>query len=151
MLSIDILLLNKTMSSPFETTNIMSLYLEPILLPTTKTYHNILTLNIVPAGPLAEMVQRISFPRLSEFIQYNEESGSYPNQCVYCLKRYKPSEQYTNSSNIRNYMFAEDIPNVYGYLTQNGYKILPDLTKLTYHTVTKSQPTNRKLVCMFSF
>ena len=138
------------MSSPFEQTNLISLYLEPVLLPTTQTYHNILTLNAMPPGPLAEMVQRMSFPRLSEFIQYNEETGTYPNQCIYCIKRYTPASSL-NSSNIRNYMFAEDIPNVYGYLTQNGYQIQPDLTKLTYHTVSRSQPTNRKLVCLFSF
>ena len=137
------------MSSPFENTSFISLYLEPVLLPITKTYHNILTLSEMPTGPLAEMVQRVSFPRLSEFVQFNEETGSFPNQCVYCIKRYSPPSQL-NSANVRNYMFAEDIPNVYGYLSNNGYKIMPDLTKLTFKTVTRSQPANRKLVCIFS-
>lgn len=134
------------MSSPFENTSLVSLYLEPVLLPISKTYHNILTLSEMPSGPLAEMVQRMSFPRLSEFIQYDEERD---NQCVYCVKRYSPSSQL-NSANIRNYMFAEDISSVYGYLIKNGYQIIPDLTKLTFRTVTRSKPTNRKLVCIFS-
>ena len=133
------------MASPFENTSLISLYLEPVLLPVSKTYHNILTLSEMPSGPLAEMVQRVNFPRLSEFIQYNEETG---NQCIYCIKRYSPSQ--LNSANVRNYMFAEDIPSVYGYLIKNGYQIMPDLTKLTFNTITRSQPANRKLVCIFS-
>lgn len=134
--------------SPFENTNMISLYLEPVLLSPTKTYHNILTLSEMPKGPLSEMVQRVSFPRLSEFIQFNEETGSYPNQCVYCIKRYLDTN-INSGSNIRNYMFAEDIPSVYGYLQKNGYQIMSDLTKLTFKTATRTQQSNRKLVCMF--
>jgi hypothetical protein len=136
-------------NSPFENTNVISLYLEPVLLPVTKTYHNILTVSEMPPGPLAQMVQRVNFPKLSEFIQYNEETGSYPNQCVYCIKRYTDAG-LSSSSNIRNFMFAEDIPSVYGYLQKNGYTVMSDLTKLTFKTATKSAQSNRKLVCMFS-
>ena len=134
------------MSSPFDSSNILSIYLEPVLLPTTKSYHNILTVSGMPPGPLAEMVQRTTFSRLSEFVAYSDEN---PNHCVYCIKRYRTSDPI-NQSNVRNYMFAEDIPNVYAYLINHGYQLMPDITKLTFQTASKSHPNNRKLVCMFS-
>jgi hypothetical protein len=54
-------------------------------------------------------------------------------------------------------MYAEDIPNVIGYLESNGYKILTDITNLAYKgpvDYASSLPgtyNKRQLIFMFRY
>jgi hypothetical protein len=52
-------------------------------------------------------------------------------------------------------MYASDIPNVIGYLENNGYKIMTDMTKLAYKGpvdfASSSVFNNRKLVFIFRY
>ena len=147
------------MSSPFENTSFISLYLEPVLLPITKTYHNILTLSEMPRGPLAEMVAKIGVPRLSEFHTVSAFSpppasrSMFSATCVNALMRY-PAGSGMNAGD--GYMLAGDIPSVYGYLASNGYSVMSELTHMTNRSPInvgdrESGGGQRRLVCMFSY
>jgi len=153
------------MESPFDhpANKTVALYLEPMLNSYYKCYQDILTLSDIPAGPLQEMVARVNVPKLSEFQTLSAFSpppssrSSYSTTCLFVLCRY-PTNTYSGSKYADNYMYAADVPNVYGYLESNGYKILEGLTTMTYRgpvDIASSQPNGfhgrRRLICMFQY
>lgn len=151
-----------TQQSPFDSSPVIAMYLEPILNQYYKTYQNIITLSQIPQGPLEPMVAHINVPRLSEFQTLSAWSppptsrNSFSTTCIHALLRYPNTYPITNSvKNGHYYMYADDVPNVFGYLESNGYKIMTDLTTMTYKTkvdVGSQYPGgNRRLLCMFRY
>lgn len=132
------------MSDPFSQYEMISIYLEPLYDQYTKKYDNYITLSGMPTGALQPLVKQIRPARLSDF----QQSASY-GDCVYilCKNAYK-----------QEYMRAQDLPKVYGFLTANGYQIQNDISKLTFmsNIDTAARPTTnttggrRRFVCMFS-
>ena len=119
------------MQSPFDNMNnsVCSLYLEPYLNSYYKSYQNILTVSNIPAGPLADLIQTISSPKLSPFQSTPVSRTLYSQTCLFALSRY-PS-RYLNKC-PDNFMYSSDIPNVIGYLESNGYKIMTDMTNIAH-------------------
>ena len=120
--------------SPFSHGKSFSLYLEPILNSYWKTYMQVITLNIIPDGPLHDLVMPVSFPKLSQF---QEAPGNSPffrgSHCVPCLMRYPVS--YIGGSGAAfkmgdAFMGADDIPSVFSFLQSNGYTIQTQLTSM---------------------
>jgi len=138
------------------------LYLEPILNPYFKAYQNIITLDNMPNGPLADMVTSINLPKLSPF----QEAGvfSTPNfgrafigSCVNVLLRYPKNACSFNWKNTDVFMGADDIPSVLGYLKTNGYTIDTDITKMMFKSrieiggvSDKRFSGDRKVICLVS-
>jgi hypothetical protein len=121
-------------------------------LDNNQCYKNILTINIVPDGPLQAFVRRLKPTRLSPFQVndgYNYNCGCnlvlinpfpYTNNCVY------------NCSNMKqcdNYMTPNEIPNLYSFLTANGYQIETQLTNMMNNSEVKL--TNSRLVCSATY
>ena len=97
---------------------------------------NILVINAFPNGPLASLVKKIHTPKLSPFKQ---SSPCFPiENCVYAI--YK----IDNSCEL---MIPDDIPNLFGYLIENGYKIDTSITKMMN---TSDIKTTNKLLCYIS-
>jgi hypothetical protein len=124
--------------SPFQATSVLAMYLEPIRNSYENTYETIVTLNAMPTGPLSNLVIRLNTPQLSEF----QSPGS---RCVYALTRYPVSAGIKRGN---AYMYADDIPSIYGYLEQHGYRIRNDWMQYPASTVTTGQQP-RKLICFF--
>ena len=153
------------MQSPFDNMNnaTCSLYLEPILNSYYKSYQNILTVSNIPAGPLANLIQRVSSPKLSPFQTVSAFSpppasrSLYSQTCLLALSRYPQSANGMTNTNkcSDNYMYSHDIPNVIGYLESNGYKVMTDMTNLAHrgpvNFATDSYGQNRRLVFMFKY
>jgi len=148
-------------SSPFDNPNTCTLYLEPMLNSYYQSYQNILTVSNIPPGPLASLIQRVNSPKLSPFQSMSAFSlppvsrTAYSQICMLALSRY-PNTSF-NAKSADNYMYAADIPNVIGYLESNGYKIMADITNLSYKgPVDYASPYpgefhRRKLVFMFRY
>ena len=99
-------------------------------------YKNILVINIFPQGPLAKLVKKIQTPKLSPFKQ---SSPCCPiENCVYAI--YK-------MDNLTELMNPDDIPNLFSYLIENGYKIDTSITKMMNSSDIK---TTNKLLCYIS-
>ena len=139
------------MESPFANANqSIVFHLEPILNSYSKTYQNIITLNTMPSGPLANMVTRQSPTKLSIF----QEGGIQSSNCMFILLRYpKTGPQKYNQD---CYMGADDIPSLLSWLNTNGYTIETEITKMLY----KSRVTiggisesggDRRMICMARF
>ena len=136
-----------TDTSPFESSNVITMYLEPVLNEYYRTYQNIITFSAMPKGPLETLVAHINTPPLSEFKTFSVWNANdlYP-RCKYVLLRYPKNSIRSSIKNGRNYMFAEDVPNIYGYLESHGYKIL-DFPRDAIWT-RELEP--KKRVCMFT-
>jgi hypothetical protein len=100
------------------------LYLEPILNPYYQSYQNIITLNVMPPGPLCEMVTMINVPKLSPF----QAAAAYASpfytgeNCIYVLLRYKRSKLGSGAfKNSDSFMGADDIPAVFSYLLRRCF------------------------------
>jgi hypothetical protein len=116
------------------------LYLEPILNPYYQSYQNIITLNVMPPGPLCEMVTMINVPKLSPF----QAAAAYASpfytgeNCIFVLLRYKRSKIGGVGSgafkNAESFMGADDIPAVFSYLLKKGYTIDTSLSKMMYQS-----------------
>jgi hypothetical protein len=152
------------MESPFAKHGIGStfvLYLEPILNPYWKTYQNVITLDRMPSGVLADMVYLVDLPRLSPF----QEAGVFSSvalgrsglggSCVHLLLRYPKSCFSWKNTDI--FMGADDIPSVLGYLRANGYTIDTDLTKMMFKSRVEVGGVSdrrfsgdRKVICFVS-
>lgn len=105
---------------------LVSLTLEPIL--TNNEYHDVLTIDHVPSGPIIDMVRQLRTQDLSIF-----EQGTKRPPCKYVLIH--PTDN--------QYLTKEDIPFIFSYLLENGYTVDTQMTKL-YKAYSKT------LVCLFS-
>jgi len=140
--------------SPFSSqSGSVILYLEPFLNTYLKTYQNILTLSVMPSGPLKNMVSRIKFPKLSEF-STSSPFSPFSIECgTYVIGRYTSS---INMSNSDSFMYADDIPSVLSYLQTNGYTIDTSLTTMLQKSEIRiggsnGASGNRRMVCMFTY
>lgn len=162
MSGVIILFCNSYMQSPFDAMNnsVCTLYLESILNTHYRSYQEILTVSNVPAGPLAPLIQRMSSPKLSPFQTMSAFSpppisrSAYSQMCLLAVCRY-PSQSSMKCAD--NFMYASDIPNVIGYLENNGYHILTDMTKMAYKspvdfsTGAPGEYNRRKMIFMFKY
>lgn len=135
-------------SGPFyNNNNCFSMYLESILDSYSQTYLQVITLSSMPSGPLASMVKMIHLPKVSPFF-INQEQVQH-NNCSHILSRYP----IFSCKNTSNYMFSDDIPAVFSYLTNNGYIIDKDISKIinSSHISTGSSRPNRRFICFVSY
>jgi hypothetical protein len=150
------------MISPFQdAASSFVLYLEPILNPYYKSYQNIITLDKMPDGPLADMVSTVNLPKLSQFQQSGIFSSptvgrTLSGSCVHVLLRYpKGACCGVNWKTTDIFMCGDDIPSVLGYLKKNGYSIDTDITKMLFKSragidgvCDKRFSGDRKMICM---
>ena len=143
--------------SPFAKSNSsFILYLEPVLNRYYQTYQNVITLNTMPSGPLADMVTQISTSKLSPFQQAPIMNNS-PYNCTFVLLRY-PKTSGFSIKNSDYFMTADDIPSVLSYLQDNGYIVdtaittLLNKSKLPIGGVSETRISgNRKLIFSIAF
>jgi hypothetical protein len=100
-------------------------------LDNNQCYKNILTINVVPDGPLQNFVRRLKPSKLSPFQVNNYNNNNcgcdlvlinpFPNACTYSNNCGKKCD---------NYMSPNEIPNLYSFLTANGYQIETQLTNM---------------------
>jgi hypothetical protein len=144
-----------------------TLYLEPILDSYSQTYRQVITLSCMPPGPLASMVKMMSLPKLSPFATNNHSFMG--TGCSYILFRYPVTGSGSASGNIitkkgAEYMYSDDIPAVFSYLTNHGYTIDKGVTKMMNGSrvlvgsgasggsgSASGSDSNRRLICFASF
>ncbi len=117
-----------------------TLTMQPYYEYVNQCYRNILVLNQEPVGPLKSIVKRLNPPRLSEFnyYTYNNEC-CYKQKCIYAI---------CDINNKHDLMCVDDIPNLFAFLVNNGYKIDTSITKMLQISPVKlTQP----LICLISY
>jgi hypothetical protein len=120
-----------------------SLFSQPYLDKKNQCYINIVTINVLPKGPLSKLVRKINFPRLSEF----QQSGpcSPIKNCGLALTSF-------GSCCCGDLMVVDEVPNLISYLASNGYKIDTSVTKMFHQGDVRFQTnTGNKLICFATY
>lgn len=117
-----------------------------------KQYQNILTVNVVPEGPLRDLIRRIQLPRLyREGSNYNGIDG-----CGLAITNpffnhiYNNLGTYNNNNCNNGLMTPNEIPDLYSFLTGNGYQIETQLTNMMNQSPVKITP-GRQIVCSATY
>lgn len=112
-------------------------------------YKNILMINIEPDGPLRAFVRRIQLPRLSPFQCYEmiESCGLVITSPFLSYNNYN---SYSNNKCFNNLMTPNDIPDLYSFLTANGYQIETQLTNMMNNSPVKITP-GKQIVCSATY
>jgi hypothetical protein len=143
------------MESPFypsTSSGSFTLYLEPILDSYSQTYRQVITLSCMPPGPLASLVKTMSLPKLSPFVSNMNDRSEFGFGCSYVLMRYSHFNKKSST-----YMYSEDIPAVFSYLTNHGYTIDNSVTKMMNGSRvlvgngSGSNSGDKRLICFASF
>lgn len=132
------------------------LYLEPFFHTFHKTYQNIISINSIPDGPLANFVTSIPIPKLSPFQQLSSITD-HPSNCIHVLLRHPKHSHTTSIKNTDFLMGHDDIPSVFSYLRSNGYTIDTQLTKMLSNNGLGNSTShnrfsgNKKMICVIRY
>ena len=154
------------MESPFcssHKTTVM--YLEPTLNTYYKNYQNVITLSNMPEGPLKDMVLLCRLPKLSEFQTMSPfyGNGSPAGLCAHVLLRYRVGDIGASGSSVfsknSDYaMNADDIPAVLGWLSENGYVVDTQMTRMLQDSEVniggvdeRRLSGKRRMICFFTW
>lgn len=132
------------MNTLFPKKQIVTMFLQPILDPVSKTYYDVITLSNKPHGPLSLFVRYASFPKLSEF-----KGNNFCNSCLYVLTKFDSHSnccKYSESSYSCKYSGMEDISEIFSFLVSNGYVIEEELTR-----ITSQFNDGKRVICVFSY
>ncbi len=122
-------------------------YLEPIYDAFSQTYIKILTVSDMPDMPLMQYVKRLRTSKLSNLNTTN--TGS---KYVYAIMKQldEPMTNICQSESQTDYMEAEDIPRLFGYLVSNGYMIESGWTSILQKSKVSLSSSEKKTL-MFVF
>lgn len=102
-----------------------------------QNYINIIRINMIPEGPLRSYVRRLKLHPLSPFQKNNNYNES--NLCIYALVSFSNNQ----------YMSPNNIPNLFSFLANNGYKIDTSITKMM--NTSEVRIDNQNILCFFSY
>lgn len=119
---------------------------QPYLDRCCQCYKNIITINMVPQGPLRLFVRKIQLPPLSHF--------QYPGPCSPLQKcglalislQGRGGSYYNNCNGL---MTPDEIPDLFSFLMSNGYQIDTSVTKMMNNSSIKLD--NKNILCFFNY
>ena len=125
----------------------VSLFSRPYLDTYNQCYKNIVTINLLPQGPLAKFVRRVQLPALSEFKQPGPCNRL--EKCCLALTSINTSCCNKNGSNL---MEVDEVPNLISFLVSNGYSVDTSITKMFNQSEIRFQTDNEnKLICFITY
>lgn len=118
-------------------------------------YQNILMVNTVPEGPLGAFIRKIQIPRLHrEATSYSSIEGcglAITNPFFSHVFSNVYNSFSNNNNNCKNgLMTPNEIPDLYSFLTSNGYQIETQLTNMMNQSGVKITP-GKQIVCMATY
>jgi len=127
----------------------VSLFSQPYLDEYNKCYKNIVTLNLPPQGPLAELAKFIKFPPLSEFKQ--QGSCNKIKQCGYALRSLDSCNMGCGKFG-EDLMVVDEVPNLISFLVSNGYSVDTSITKMFNQSEIRfDTDMGNKLICFVTY
>ena len=129
----------------------VSLFSQPYLDTYNQCYKNIVVVNLIPQGPLADLVRLVKFPPLSEFKQPGPCSPL--KQCGLALTSLSGGCHGSCSGKFgSDLMVVDEIPDLISFLVSNGYTVDTSITKMFNTSDIKFDTnTGNKLICFTTF
>lgn len=135
--------------SPIYKAKTVSLFSQPFLDTYNQCYKNIVVVNLLPEGPLADIVRLVKFPPLSEFKQPGPCSPL--KQCGYALMSLGGCNMGCGKFG-EDLMVVDEVPNLISYLVSNGYTVDTSITKmLNQSEIRFDTNTGNKLICFITY
>lgn len=136
---------------PLTSSKTVSLFSQPYLDTYNKCYKNIVVVNLMPQGPLAELVNFVNFPPLSEFKQPGPCNPM--KQCGLALMSLGGCSMGCSSGKFgSDLMVVDEVPNLISYLVSNGYSIDTSVTKMFNNSdIRFDTNTGNKLICFVTY
>jgi hypothetical protein len=140
---------NVSTFDPMREAKTVSLFSQPYLDKYNQCYKNIVVLNLIPQGPLAELVKFINFPKLSEFKQ--STPCNKIKQCGYALMSLDGCS--TGCSKFgEDLMSVDEVPTLISYLVSNGYSVDTSITKMFNQSEIRFDTNiGNKLICFITY
>jgi len=130
---------------PIQQAKTVSLFSQPFLDTYNKCYKNIVVINFLPQGPLADLVRFTKFPPLSEF--KTPGPCSPIKQCGYALMSLGGCNM-----GCEDLMVVDEVPNLISYLVSNGYSVDTSITKMFNQSEIRFDTnTGNKLICFITY
>jgi hypothetical protein len=97
---------------------------------------------MIPKGPLRLFVRRVKMNYLSAFHKNNnyEDRSMTNNSCIFAL---------VSLNGCGRFMSPNNIPDLFSFLTMNGYKIDTSITKMMNSGDVRLD--NQNIICFFSY
>ena len=138
------------MNHPNQAAKTVTLFSQPFLDTYNQCYKNIVTINMIPQGPLAQMVRRVQFPPLSPFKQPGPCNRI--NNCGLALSTLNGLFYNNLNKNCSNLMIVDEIPNLMSFLLSNGYTINTSITKMLNTSDIRFETENaNKIICLVTY
>ena len=121
-----------------------SLFSQPYLDTYNQCYKNIVVINLLPQGPLADLVKRVKFEPLSEFKQLDSYSPYRSiKQCGLAL---------TSLYSCNDLMVVDEVPDLISFLVSNGYSVDTSITKMFNNSdIRFDTNTGDQLICFVTY
>lgn len=133
---------------PFESKTV-SLFSQPYLDTYNKCYKNIVVINLMPKGPLADLVRFTKFPPLSEF--KTPGPCSPIKQCGLALMSLGGCNMGCSKFG-EDLMVVDEIPDLISYLVSNGYSVDTSITKMFNQSEIRFDTNlGNKLICFITY
>ena len=128
-----------------------SLFSQPYLDTYNKCYKNIVVINLMPEGPLADLVRFTNFPPLSEF--KTPGPCSPLKQCGYALMSLGGCNMGCGPlRGGEDLMVVDEVPDLISYLAMNGYSVDTSITKMfNASEIRFDTNTGNKLICFATY
>jgi hypothetical protein len=134
---------------PIQNSKTVSLFSQPYLDTYNQCYKNIVVVNLMPQGPLANIVRFVKFPPLSKFKQ--------PGPCS-PLKQCGLALMSLGGCNIgcgkfgSDLMVVDEVPTLISFLVSNGYTVDTSITKMFNDSdIRFDMNTGNKLICFITY
>ena len=123
-----------------------TLTVQPYLDRYNQCYKNIITINMVPEGPLQPFVTRVQLDPLSPF-QCFQNACEPLRKCGLALTNIPYG--CGNGTKCNSFMTPNEIPDLFSFLFSNGYHINTDITKMMNESDIRL--SNKNILCFFSY
>ena len=134
---------------PIQWSKTVSLFSQPYLDKYNQCYKNIVVVNLMPQGPLADIVRFVNFPPLSEFKQPGPCSPL--KQCGYALTSLGGCNMGCNKFGS-DLMVVDEVPTLISFLVSNGYTVDTSITKMfNASDIRFDTNTGNKLICFITY
>ena len=126
-----------------------TLTVEPYYDTYTQCYQSIISINVLPQGPLRALVRRIKFNKLGP--NYDRANCAPVRKCGLALINRSGACCGQGGGGKGNaWMSPNEIPDLFGFLTVSGYVIDSSITNMMSLGDIKMD-NNRKILCFLSY
>lgn len=133
----------------------VTLFSQPYYDEYAQCYKNIVTINLEPEGPLAELVTRVKLRRTNQYPQ--ESQCNKIKQCILGLVSigsmgYGCNTCSSGSNKCQNLMTVDEVPNLFSFLLSNGYQVDTSITRMLNESDIRFDTNmGSKVICLLTY